>query len=82
MLQWFPQLPEFAQRVPQPVDLGPELALQAPRGVVGEAAQSPQAPGAYPDFSFPQDQNPELARPGWSPRFVDYLYVSFTNACA
>ncbi|MCD2195190.1 hypothetical protein LQ327_17625 [Actinomycetospora endophytica] len=38
--------------------------------------------GLYPDFSFPQDQNPELARPGWRPRFVDYLYMSFTNATA
>jgi hypothetical protein len=24
--------------------------------------------------------NPELAEPGWHPRFVDYLYLSFTNA--
>ncbi len=36
----------------------------------------------FPDFSFPQMQNPELAPPGWAPRFADYLYVSFTNACA
>ena len=36
----------------------------------------------FPDFSFPQMQNPELALPGWAPRFADYLYVSFTNACA
>ena len=26
--------------------------------------------------------NPELAPPGWEPQFVDYLYVSFTNATA
>ncbi len=25
---------------------------------------------------------PELAAPDWSPNFVDYLYVSFTNAVA
>jgi hypothetical protein len=36
----------------------------------------------YPDFSFPQMQNPELAHPDWEPRFPDYLYISFTNACA
>ena len=36
----------------------------------------------YPDFSFPQMQNPELAHPDWEPRFPDYLYLSFTNACA
>ena len=36
----------------------------------------------YPDFLFPQMENPMLARPDWSPRFIDYLYVSFTNAVA
>ncbi|MCD2191913.1 hypothetical protein LQ327_00725 [Actinomycetospora endophytica] len=40
------------------------------------------APPRFPDFAFPQDQDPALARPGWSPRFVDYLYMSFTNATA
>lgn len=34
------------------------------------------------DFSFPQMQNPELAPIGWRPNFVDYLYVSATNATA
>ena len=36
----------------------------------------------YPDFVFPQMMNPELAPPDWEPGFVDYLYVSFTNAMA
>jgi hypothetical protein len=36
----------------------------------------------YPDFLFPQMQNPTLAPPGWEPNFVDYMYVSFTNATA
>jgi hypothetical protein len=38
----------------------------------------------YPDFLFPQ-MEPDtaiLARPGWRPTFVDYLYVSITNAMA
>ena len=35
-----------------------------------------------PDFQFPQQENPQLAQPGWHPRFVDYMYVSFTNAVA
>lgn len=35
-----------------------------------------------PDFLFPQMVNPELARVGWQPQFLDYLYVSFTNAAA
>lgn len=35
-----------------------------------------------PDFCFVQMQNPELAHPDWEPGFVDYLYLSFTNATA
>jgi uncharacterized membrane protein len=36
----------------------------------------------YPDFLFPQMDNPKLASPEWEPVFWDYLYVSFTNATA
>jgi len=36
----------------------------------------------YPDFMFPQMTAAELTPPGWGPRFVDYLYLSFTNATA
>jgi uncharacterized membrane protein len=36
----------------------------------------------YPDFMFPQMTNPELAPVDWEPGFVDYLYMSFTNAMA
>jgi hypothetical protein len=36
----------------------------------------------FPDFLFPQMTSPELAPPDWKPRFVDYLYVSFTNVVA
>lgn len=36
----------------------------------------------YPDFMFPQLANPELAPPNWTPKFVDYLYVSITNVMA
>ncbi|MDQ6650513.1 MAG: hypothetical protein M3Z02_10440 [Actinomycetota bacterium] len=36
----------------------------------------------YPDFLFPQMASPEVAHPNWEPNFVDYLYVSFTNATA
>lgn len=35
-----------------------------------------------PDFQFPQDDNPDMAREGWAPRLWDYLYVSLTNAMA
>lgn len=34
------------------------------------------------DFSFPQMQNPELSPIGWLPNFVDYIYLSLTNATA
>jgi uncharacterized membrane protein len=36
----------------------------------------------FPDFVFPQMTSPELAPVEWEPGFVDYLYVSFTNAMA
>jgi hypothetical protein len=36
----------------------------------------------YPDFMFPQMDNPKVAKPNWRPTFVDYLYVSITNVMA
>lgn len=35
-----------------------------------------------PDIQFPQDENPDLAGPGWAPHLVDYLYLSTTNSIA
>jgi len=36
-----------------------------------------------PDFLFPQmGLTPDLAPPDWEPHFIDYLYLSFTNATA
>ncbi len=35
-----------------------------------------------PDFQFPQDENPELARPDWGPSIWDYLFVSLMAASA
>ncbi|MDQ6749467.1 MAG: hypothetical protein M3Z33_01730 [Actinomycetota bacterium] len=35
-----------------------------------------------PDFLFPQISEPAVARPGWKPGFIDYLYTSLTNATA
>jgi uncharacterized membrane protein len=40
------------------------------------------ATSEHPDLMFPQMTAPELAAPDWEPRFVDYLYMSFTNATA
>lgn len=35
-----------------------------------------------PDFLFPQMTTPECAPGHWTPSFMDYLYVSFTNSTA
>jgi hypothetical protein len=36
----------------------------------------------HPDLAFPQQLNPNVGRPDWRPRFIDYLYLGFTNATA
>ena len=38
----------------------------------------------WPDFQFPQMENPQLTPLGkdWQPTFLDYLYTSLTNATA
>ncbi|GIF17458.1 putative membrane protein [Actinoplanes tereljensis] len=36
----------------------------------------------YPDFLFPPMTSPDLAHKDWEPEFLDYLYLSFTNATA
>jgi len=36
----------------------------------------------HPDLLFPQMADPQLAAADWEPEFVDYLYMSFTNATA
>jgi hypothetical protein len=40
------------------------------------------SPNAKPDFLFPQMMGPGDDDPAWTPGFVDYFYVSFTNATA
>jgi uncharacterized membrane protein len=47
----------------------------------GPAARA-HARRVLPDFQFVQMQNPDLTHPEWEPQFVDYLYLSFTNATA
>jgi uncharacterized membrane protein len=37
---------------------------------------------AHPDFLFPQMIAPGCTEAHWSPRFLDYLYVAYTNATA
>jgi hypothetical protein len=36
----------------------------------------------YPDFLFPPMTSPGMAHKDWEPEFLDYFYVSFTNATA
>ena len=48
----------------------------------GGAAARAHDVATYVDLAFPQHVNPGIAPPGWRPRFVDYLYLGFTNATA
>jgi uncharacterized membrane protein len=48
----------------------------------GGAAERAHRRPVHPDFAFPQQMNPELAPAWWRPQFVDYLYLSITNATA
>ena len=47
----------------------------------GAAARAHHLP-THPDLAFPQQLNPGIASPDWRPRFIDYLYLGFTNATA
>lgn len=47
----------------------------------GAAARAHGLP-PYPDLAFPQQMKEDIAPPHWRPRFVDYLYLGFTNALA
>jgi len=47
----------------------------------GPAARAART-GVDPDFLFPQMTDERLGRDTWSPKFIDYLYVSLTNATA
>ncbi len=48
----------------------------------GPTARAHATKRVGPDLQFPQDENPGLARPGWAPHALDYLYVSLTNSIA
>lgn len=48
----------------------------------GGPVERPACAPAARDFLFPQQQEPALAESGWRPLFLDYLYLSFTNATA
>jgi uncharacterized membrane protein len=48
----------------------------------GGPHERPRCAPAGRDFLFAQQTEPTLAQSGWQPTFLDYLYVSFTNAAA
>jgi uncharacterized membrane protein len=47
----------------------------------GAAARAHHMP-THHGFAFPQQLNPVIGSPDWRPRFIDYLYLGFTNATA
>ncbi|MHB9851130.1 hypothetical protein ACSYGO_18010 [Streptomyces krungchingensis] len=48
----------------------------------GGAAARAHCTPPTPALAFPQHLTPELAATNWRPRYVDYLYLGFTNATA
>lgn len=48
----------------------------------GGPGERVQAPKHEQDFLFPQNQHEDYKHPHWQPTFIDYLYVSSTNAMA
>ena len=48
----------------------------------GGPAERAVRSGVAPAFLFPEMQAPEFMRDDWSPEYVDYLYLGFTNASA
>ena len=48
----------------------------------GSAARTHTWPRRRLDLAFPEDLNPHVAPATWLPRFIDYLYLGFTNATA
>jgi hypothetical protein len=47
----------------------------------GAAARANELP-AHPDLAFPEQLNPQVTPANWRPRFIDYLYLGYTNATA
>ncbi len=52
---------------------------EADRGGPGRRAAGRDA---APDFLFPQMTDDRIQQPNWRPQFLDYLYLSLTNALA
>jgi hypothetical protein len=48
----------------------------------GGAAARARGTGRQPAFVFPEMTNAQYVAPGWYPKFIDYLHLSFTTATA
>ncbi len=48
----------------------------------GGAAARARGSSRLPAFVFPEMVNAQYVAPGWSPKFIDYLHLSFTTATA
>jgi hypothetical protein len=48
----------------------------------GGAAARARGSGLRPAFVFPEMASAQYVAPGWYPKFLDYLYLSFTTAAA
>jgi hypothetical protein len=48
----------------------------------GGASVRATSPPVIPDLAFPQLLSVDVRTPGWRPKFLDYLYLGFTNATA
>ena len=48
----------------------------------GGPARRADGQAQYADLQFPQMDSPELTHDDWEPRYLDYLYLAFTNATA
>src|SRR6266496_5825798 len=48
----------------------------------GGAAARARGSDHQPAFVFPEMSNPQYVSPGWYPKFIDYLHLSFTTATA
>jgi hypothetical protein len=48
----------------------------------GGAAARARGSDRLPAFVFPEMSSPQYVSPGWYPKFIDYLHLSFTTATA
>ena len=48
----------------------------------GGAAARARGSDRQPAFVFPEMSHPQYVSPGWYPKFIDYLHLSFTTATA